>query len=419
MAPTLDEDAIPRPVREVCERLHEAGHRAWIVGGCIRDLLMGEPVSDWDLATSARPEEVQAIFRRTIPTGLQHGTVTVLYKGEGYEVTTLRGEGAYSDGRRPDNVEFVRDLDLDLERRDFTVNAIALDPLTGELVDPFDGIGDLARRRIRAVRDPALRFGEDGLRVLRAARFAATLGFRLDPATEAAIPASLDTFRKVSAERVHEEWKKALTKAPRPSRAFDVMRATGILGVTCPRLAALAVAGWDRAMVRVDGCPRAFEVRLAGLLLDVGGDDPKWADGWLRGLRCSNQERKAVLHLLAHGRVDVAALEADEAALRRWLAEVGRDALDDVLAIAHADGHDVVALRAGAEAWLARGLPLTPAELPVGGGDVMAALDVRPGRVIGDVLEALLARVLDDPSLLDRDRLLALVPEAYRESLDP
>ena len=380
----LREDAIPRPVREVCAKLDEHGHRAWIVGGCIRDLLMGVPVNDWDLATSARPDEVQSIFRRTIPTGLEHGTVTVLWKGEAYEVTTLRGEGAYSDGRRPDSVEFVREIDMDLERRDFTVNAIALDPLTGNLCDPFDGIGDLARRRIRAVRDPALRFSEDGLRVLRAARFASTLGFRLDPATEAAIPGCLETFRKVSAERVHEEWKKALTKAPRPSRAFDVMRDTGILEVTCPELAALEPRDWDATMVRTDGCPRSFELRLAALLLDVDSpdegfdqafDQAQWADDWLRTLRCSNQERKAVVHLVQNGRIDLETL-TPPAALRRWLSRVGRDALEDALRLADADGTDVHELRARCEAELEGGLPLKPSELAIGGKDVMSALDL-------------------------------------------
>src|SRR5262249_1157874 len=155
-----------------------------------------------------------------IPTGIQHGTVTVLYKGEQYEVTTLRGETGYSDGRRPDAVHFVREIDEDLARRDFTVNAIAYDPLTEHLVDPQNGLADLDARLIRAVGEPSERFGEDGLRVLRAARFCATLpGFTLEAHTEAAIPGSLATFRKVSAERVHEEWRKALA-AQKPSPAF-------------------------------------------------------------------------------------------------------------------------------------------------------------------------------------------------------
>ncbi|MBZ0117424.1 MAG: hypothetical protein K8H88_10540, partial [Sandaracinaceae bacterium] len=216
----MTRDHIPEPVHELCKRLEREGHRAWVVGGCVRDLLMGRPISDWDLATTALPGDVQRIFRRTIPTGIQHGTVTVLHKGEAYEVTTLRGESGYTDGRRPDEVRFVREIEEDLARRDFTVNAIAYDPITEELVDPWGGLADLEARLIRAVGEPDERFGEDGLRVLRAARFCATLGFRLEPRTAAAIPQSLGTFRKVSAERVHEEWRKALV-SPKPSPAFE------------------------------------------------------------------------------------------------------------------------------------------------------------------------------------------------------
>jgi len=192
-------DNIPAEVRELCTRLREGGFRAWIVGGCVRDELLSQLDGkaeadirgDWDIATSARPEQVQKLFRRVIPTGIQHGTVTVLMKRAGYEVTTLRGETEYSDGRRPDSVYFVDDIKDDLARRDFTINAIAYDPLEDRLIDPFDGVRDLRARVLRAVGDPALRFGEDGLRVLRAARFVATLEVSLEAKTESAIVPSL------------------------------------------------------------------------------------------------------------------------------------------------------------------------------------------------------------------------------------
>lgn len=404
---------IPDPVIDVCRRLEKAGHRAWVVGGCVRDLLMGKPVNDWDLATSALPGEVQAVFKRTIPTGIQHGTVTVLHRGHHYEVTTLRGEGAYTDGRRPDSVEFVRDLDEDLARRDFTVNAIAYDPLTHELVDPWGGLEDLQQRVIRAVGDPKERFCEDGLRVLRAARFSATLAFTLDADTEAAIEPSLHVFRKVSAERVHEEWRKALA-CRRPSPAFEVMHRTGILAITCEPLASLSDEAFARTLSRVDRCRAIHELRLAALLLNAA-PSPEWADGWLRELRASNPERKRVVHVLEHARIpDAATLEG--ARLRRWLHEVGRDAVDDVLELAKADGHDVSALADRARAQLASGAPLETRELPIGGKDVMAVLGTPPGRHVGEILEHLLERVLDDPSLADRERLLALVPEAHEKT---
>ena len=179
-------EEVPPGVIAVCAQLREAGHRAWIVGGCVRDLLLGRAVGDWDVATSARPDEVTRAFRKVIPTGIDHGTVTVLHRGEGYEVTTLRGDGTYSDGRRPDEVTFVDDIADDLARRDFTVNAIAYEPTSRALVDPHGGLADLDARLLRAVGVPAQRFGEDGLRILRGARFVATLDFELEAETEAA-----------------------------------------------------------------------------------------------------------------------------------------------------------------------------------------------------------------------------------------
>jgi len=216
---------VPSDVLGICKRLREKGKRGWIVGGCVRDLLRGKQAKDWDIATDARPQDVIAAFRKVIPTGLQHGTVTVVVGKEHYEVTTLRGEGAYSDGRRPDTVEFVDDITADLARRDFTFNAIAIDPVDGQLIDPFDGQKDLDARIVRAVGNPDERFVEDGLRVLRAARFAATLECTIDPVTEAAMAheRSLQTFRKVSAERIRDEWMKTML-ARRPSVAFEAMR---------------------------------------------------------------------------------------------------------------------------------------------------------------------------------------------------
>src|SRR5512133_1169281 len=168
-------DLVPEDVLGICRRLREEGKRGWVVGGCVRDLLRGRPAKDWGVCTDAHPEEAVSFFRKVIPTGIQHGTVTVVKHGVHYEVTTLRGEGAYSDGRRPDKVEFVDDISADLARRDFTVNAMAIDPVDGHLIDPWEGRKDLERRVLRAVGDPNERFAEDGLRVLRAARFSAPL----------------------------------------------------------------------------------------------------------------------------------------------------------------------------------------------------------------------------------------------------
>jgi tRNA nucleotidyltransferase (CCA-adding enzyme) len=205
---SLRRAVFPPSVLGVLTRLDAEGHRSWVVGGAVRDLLLHRPRPplDFDLATPATPQQVTALFPRVIPTGIDHGTVTILTPDKlKLEVTTFRGEGAYTDGRRPGSVTFHTDLDADLARRDFTINAMAFDPLAGELADPFGGQRDLRAKVIRAVGRAVERFAEDGLRPLRAVRFAGQLGFRLDASTRAAIPGALPVVRQVSRERMAEE----------------------------------------------------------------------------------------------------------------------------------------------------------------------------------------------------------------------
>lgn len=429
--PALTPDLIPPPVVEVCARLREKGHRAWVVGGCVRDLLMGRPVSDWDICTSAKPKQTQRAFRKVIPTGIQHGTVTVLWKGEGYEVTTLRGEGEYTDGRRPDEVFFVDDIREDLARRDFTVNAIAYDPIADRLEDPFEGMADLEAGKIRAVGVPAERFAEDGLRILRGARFVATLGFELEADTRAAFFGALDTYAKVSAERIREEWVKTM-KARAPSAAFRIMRETGILERTCPLLLATADApvgarsAWAVSLDALDASRPPPEERLAALLHAVGrprADEGTFArigadllEGWLRELRFSNDERKLITHLVRLHRVDGAAGWSD-AEVRRFLQRAGRERVHAVLRLARAvrqaeagDVAEVDHLKARVEAALLEQVPLTVGELAVNGKDAMDALG-GGGRAVGELLRELLDRVVDDPALNEREPLLALLHE--------
>ena len=273
-------DRVPADVHFIVKRLQEQGKRGWVVGGCVRDLLSGRTPKDWDIATDARPTEVKRFFPRVIETGIQHGTVTVMVNKEPYEVTTLRGEGAYSDGRRPDKVEFVEDIVADLARRDFTFNAIALDPVDGHVIDPFGGRADLKAGVLRAVGDARERFAEDGLRILRAARFSATLGVRIDDATFSAMSdaRSHHTYRKVSGERVRDEWLKSMNAA-RPSVAFEAMLKSGILAITCPELVESvgceqnkyhAFDVWGHAMACLDACEPEPILRMAALLHDVG-----------------------------------------------------------------------------------------------------------------------------------------------------
>lgn len=401
MRERFDPTVIPAAARSICDALRERGHGAWVVGGCVRDHLLGRDVADWDICTSARPEEVVDAFRKVIPTGIAHGTVTVVRDGAHYEVTTLRGEGAYTDGRRPDAVSFLRDVREDLARRDFTVNAIAYDPVAEALVDPFDGLGDLRRRVLRAVGDPAKRFGEDGLRVLRGARFVASLGFTLDPDTEAAIPGAMGVFRKVSAERVREEWMKTL-RAPSPSRAFEVMRAGGIIEVVLPSLLG---DGWAAAVARMDAAPQGDPVlRLAALLLGLAPADVL---AWMKRYRFSIDEMKRVTHLVG---LFPWAWPDDAPERRRALVRAERRSIDDVVALLDAagDGETARAVASFAADESPR-IPFTPGELALDGNAVMEALGIGPSRLLGEKLKALHAAAVDDPSVNTREGLLALL----------
>ena len=271
-------------------RLHGAGYAAYAVGGCVRDSLLGRTPQDWDLCTSARPEQVLALFGegQCIPTGLQHGTVTIKYGGQLYETTTFRTEGAYTDGRHPDGVHFVPDVRQDLARRDFTINAMAYNDAEG-LIDPFGGQQDLQQGILRAVGDPATRFEEDALRILRLYRFAARFGFAIDPPTGQAARALCAHLDCVSVERIEEELSKLLA-APAPAAYLDEK----ILKVIIPELSAPAL---QAAKPVVDACPAGTEdlpVRWAALLMSLGEDGTRKA---LKRLRCSNTciEQTAVL----------------------------------------------------------------------------------------------------------------------------
>jgi tRNA nucleotidyltransferase (CCA-adding enzyme) len=433
-APALSRRGLPRAVLELCERLSAAGFRAWVVGGSVRDSLLGQLsgettsagwyAKDWDLATDARPEQVTPLFRRVIPTGIEHGTVTVLLHGLQLELTTLRAEREYNDGRRPDQIDFVSSIDEDLARRDFTVNAVAFEPQTERLIDPFGGLVDLAARRLRAVGEASRRFAEDGLRVLRAARLVATLEFELDADTAAAIRPSLDTFRRVSAERVRDEWQKALL-AREPSRAFAVMHEHGLLAITAPDLDQLASTPAEPAshllalaLSRMDHCPREPELRLAALLRDLRAEPTaaaERADALLESLRYSNAERKLITLLVRQPLPPRDRLESG-ADVRRWLQRIGPEHHSRACLLERADlaaraapAEAVQALEAferRAAEELERRPALSLSALAVDGKLLMSEAGYRPGREIGKTLEVLLARVLADPSENTRDHLL-------------
>ncbi|HET9594411.1 MAG TPA: tRNA cytidylyltransferase, partial [Anaeromyxobacteraceae bacterium] len=319
---------------DVLRTLDEAGHRSWLVGGMVRDLLLGRrgtDVADLDVATPARPADVSRLFPKVIPTGIEHGTVTVLSRGVPIEVTTFRGEGPYLDGRRPSSVSFLDDVDGDLARRDFTVNAIAYDPVERRIRDPFQGQRDLRRGVLRAVGDAAARFAEDGLRPLRAVRFAAQLGFRVEPATARAIPPALPVVARVSAERVSQELAK-LVVAPHARRALALLDATGLAAVVLPELAALGAADRRHAFDVTAAAPPELPVRLAALFHALARSQGAVAAAQrtreaLRRLRFPGQVQDEASRLvqehgclLARARPPLPRASAD---VRRWLARVG------------------------------------------------------------------------------------------------
>jgi tRNA nucleotidyltransferase/poly(A) polymerase len=444
--------SFPPWVLSVLGGLKAHGHAAFVVGGAVRDLLLGRSVKEYDLATDARPEEVAAAFPRVAPTGLAHGTVTVITDGQPVEVTTFRGEGAYLDGRRPTQVTFLDDVVEDLARRDLTINAMALDPLAGVFVDPFGGERDLAARVVRAVGEPSVRFNEDGLRVMRAVRVASVLRFRIERRTRRAIPRALPTFRKVAIERVQAELSKLLV-GPCPRYGIDLLRRTGILALVLPELLegfGLRQNRWHRYDVyhhvlrAVDAAePATLEIRLATLLHDV--DKPRTAvpspkgDDWERSFyahEVSGAERaKEICHRLRYPlkvaeRVALLVREHQfvysdswsDAAVRRMLARVGDDAFDDLVAVRRADVQgrgravpeglaELDRLVARVEAERRRRPALGPKDLALRGSEVMAALGVGPSPAVGEAIRHLLELVLEDPSRNTRDQLLAALAE--------
>ena len=422
------------------DALHTAGYAAYAVGGCVRDSLLGLAPHDWDLCTSALPQQVIGLFgaQQCIPTGLQHGTVTVKQNGALYEITTFRTEGSYSDGRHPDEVHFVPDVREDLARRDFTINAMAYNEKEG-LIDPFGGQDDLKNGILRAVGAPHRRFTEDALRILRLYRFAARFGFSIDPPTAQAAQKLCAHLDCVSVERIEEELAKLLS-APAPAAYLDKK----ILTVVLPELSPEALAA---AKPVVDACPageRALPVRLAALLLSLGEDGTRRT---LRRLRCSNAciEETAVLVREARGRDGsfsedrplgwdpvaegnragdgMARIVSEEKATvtpdftiyaRRLLGKYNLCTVQRIAALGTAlqpeRAADFAALSELAEQLDADGVCCRVSQLAVNGRDLMAA-GVPAGPGIRKVLEALLDGVIREEYPNERQALLAAVQQ--------
>lgn len=423
--------APPDEVREICRTLERAGHETWCVGGAVRDALLGLPTLDWDIATSARPEQVQRLFRRTVPVGVAFGTVGVLDRRSIlHEVTTFRHD-VESDGRHA-VVRFGATLEEDLARRDFTINAIAVHAERLEVRDPFGGRDDLAAGMVRAVGDPAERLREDRLRALRALRFAGRFGFEIEPATWAAIAASAPYLGRLSMERVKQELEKVMAQVARPSRTLERYRAARIFDALVPALADVPPGRFlaiDHLAHRsLAGRPVRVPLRLAALFAEPGAAPPCDLEPMLKRLRFSNVEARLARDVAESlgGLGGLGALEADAVALRHWAAHTGRLLVASALRVlgarllADAAGDaDREALRPRLRLLHRRAVatafrdPLTVADLAVDGDDLRTA-GIADGREIGVRLRALLDAVLDDPSRNTRAELLARATSAKR-----
>jgi len=394
------------------DTLHAAGYAAYAVGGCVRDSLLGRTAHDWDLCTSALPQQVMELFgaEQCIPTGLQHGTVTIKYGGQLYETTTFRTEGSYTDGRHPDAVQFVPDVREDLARRDFTINAMAYNEAEG-LVDPFGGQKDLQNGLLRAVGEPQQRFTEDALRILRLYRFAARFGFALDAATARAARQLAPHLDCISAERIQEELAKLLT-APQPGAYLE----PAVLAVVLPELTPAAL---DAAKPVVDACPAGEEnlpVRWAALLGALGETDTRRV---LKRLRCSNAciEETAVLVRETAGKGVCGSFSEEKASahpgdihIRQLLGRYGLRTVERLCALCaalHPQAAPECALAAQRARQLeADGVCCRVSQLAVNGRDLMAA-GIPAGPALRRVLEALLDGVIRAEYPNEKPALLA------------
>lgn len=430
------------------------GYTCYLVGGAVRNMVLGHTPTDYDFATNAAPGEVMKLFKSVIPTGIKHGTVTVLWRGHQHEVTTFRVEGSYSNARHPDKVSFTPSLHEDLRRRDFTINSMAVHPETCELIDPHHGREDLKKKLIRAIGIPEERFREDGLRLMRACRFAAQLDFRIEETTLKAMSDTVETIERVSSERIRDELMKTLT-AERPSIGLLVMFETGILDRVLPELARChgiyqgGVHDFDvfrHSLLACDGAPKdRLLVRLAALLHDIGKAETvegNREDGTtfyrhelageelchkiMRRFRFSREEEQKTC-LLVRQHMFHYQDEWSDGAVRRFISRVGMENMDELFDLRLADQYgmkglavqrdSLAPLRKRIDAILSHRDALSIRDLAVNGNILHDEAGIPKGPDMGTVLEHLLETVLDDPELNEKEKLLPIAEKFYGEYL--
>lgn len=435
---------VPTEALQACAILKEHGFQAYLVGGAVRDSLLGLEPTDWDIATDAVPDQVEELFPGSLPTGKRFGTVTVFVAGRGLEVTTMRSDGPYSDQRRPDYIIFTDRLELDLARRDFTINALGYDPLARRLIDPFQGRKHLRRKLLATVGEPTHRFREDPLRMLRLLRFQATLGFRIEKKTEQVLPKLAPLIVTVSPERILAELNKMLLGRELLS-ALQTFTISGLLQKVLPELAAcrgLPAGPQHPYDLLTHSCTAAhfahpdLALRWAALLHDLGkqhslGRDhaelsAAMAGQLLRRLRASSSLISQVTALITYHMFSVHPHSSDRA-LRRFLGQVGPELALALVKLRQADMagmnapvRQIIAfgkeMEARLRAILQEESALSLKDLKLDGHDLMAALDLKPGPIIGEILNYLLEQVWENPDLNETQTLLELARRYLRTS---
>lgn len=401
--------ALPKDVKHIIDVLMENGYEAYAVGGCVRDSILGRVPGDWDITTSALPMQVKGLFRRTVDTGIQHGTVTVMLGRNGYEVTTYRIDGKYEDSRHPESVEFTPKLEEDLKRRDFTINAMAYNDEHG-IVDIFDGVGDLQRKIIRCVGNAHDRFDEDALRILRAVRFSAQLGFGIEENTASAAKELAVNLKRISSERIHTEFNKML-KSAHPDY-FSVADAIGIMEIVLPEYHVMSAE--DKAFVGAlaKECACQLPERYAAMLFMSGRYSEEGpadtAKRVLKRLKLDNDTINTASMLLRFGMLEIT---DDEPRIRHIIYETGDKnilrILDFRAAYEKCIGNDITDVRRMYDICnmiFERGDCVSLKNLAITGRELIA-MGVPAGRQMGEILNSLLMLVLDNPQLNDREQL--------------
>jgi len=444
----------PKEVKEFADVVFRAGYEIYLVGGAVRNLKRGLPPDDYDFTTNATPQQITAIFHKVIPTGIEHGTVTVLFKGNSFEVTTYRMDGKYSNSRHPDSITYCTDIYEDLKRRDFTINAMAIDVRNGNIIDAHGGMEDIKKGIIRAIGNPDERFAEDGLRILRACRFAAQLDFQIEPVTLQGMIHNRDHLKNISKERIRDELLKTMT-AEHPSIAFLYMRKTEILEYVLPELLeGVDMEQRDRhqfdvfhhALYSCDFMEKDPVLRMAALLHDIGkprcfkvrdgintfyGHEnvgAEMAHGILRRLKFSKADENRICHLIKNHMFHYTE-DWTDGAVRRFIARVGLENMSDLFKLRFADRAGAmgdktfactpedIALSRRVDAIAKETPALKLGDLAVDGGMLNKEAGIPKGPAMGTVLNYLLEAVMDDPAMNTKEVLLNLGKNFYQTRL--